>query len=66
MPPTGQVMNYNQCIELPRAISTNDGKGTKAIATTVYQKRYYKDTTPTPFLTGFPTGWTPSVVIMEG
>ena len=67
---TGQTMDklYEQCLELPRAISTSDGeptKGTKAIATTIYQKRY-ENATPSPFLTGFPTRWTPSTVIMEG
>ncbi len=58
---------YEQCIELPRAISTSDGEpntGTKAVATTVHEKRY-EDATPSVFSTGFPTGWIPSTVIME-
>ena len=59
---------FQQCLELPRAISTSDGnlnKGTKANTTKVYENRY--DTTPKPIiLTILPKDWTPTVVIMEG
>jgi len=67
---TGQLMDnmYEQYIDLPRAISTSDGepnKGTKSVTTTVYLKRY-EEAMPTPFVTRFPTGWLPSIIIMEG
>ena len=67
---TGQTINkmFEQCIDLPRAISTSEGelnKGTKATTSTFYEKRY-EATTPCVFLTRFPDDWAPLVVIMEG
>ena len=67
---TGQTIDkmYEQCIELPRALCTSDGepnKGTKAVTTTMYHKRY-EQASPIPFATQFPTEWLPSTVVMEG
>lgn len=59
---------YEQCIELPRAIATIDGlpvKGSKANATSVYEKRY-RDASEVVVLTSLPNGWAPDTVIIEG
>ena len=61
-------MYYKQCIELPRAIATIDGKpikGAKANITKVYEKRY-KHVTPPIFTTALKDGWSPDAVITEG
>ena len=59
---------FEQCIELPRAIATIDAlpvKGSKANATTVYEKRY-REATEAVILTSLPHGWAPDTVIIEG
>ena len=60
--------SYEQCIELPRAIATSDGKlnkGTKANTTNVYDKRH-QCSPPIITTTSYPPGWVPSTVVMEG
>ena len=55
-------------LELPRAIATIDAlpvKGSKANATTVYEKRY-REATEMVILTSLPHGWAPDTVIVEG
>ena len=52
---------FKQCIELPRAIATINGlpvKGSKANATSVYEKRY-REATERVILTSLPNGWAP-------
>ena len=59
---------FEQCIELPRAIATINGlpvKGSKANATSVYEKRY-REATERVILTSLPNGWAPDTVIIEG
>ena len=61
-------MLYQQCLELPRAIATIDGKpvkGAKANITKCYERRYDK-VTPQIVTTSFQDGWIPHSVIMEG
>ena len=61
-------MSYQQCIELPRAIATVDGKpikGAKANTTKVYEKRY-AHATPPIITTSLTAGWSPDSVITEG
>ena len=67
---TGTHMNneYEQCIELPRAIATSDGhlvKGTKSNMTKVLKKRY-KVAIPPITTTLLPPGWVPDATIVEG
>ena len=62
-------MTYRQCIELPRAIATIDGKlikGAKANSTKVYEKRYYEHATPPIVSTTLKAGWSPDAVITDG
>ena len=59
-------MSYRQCIELPRAIATVEGKpvkGAKSNTTKWYEKRYH-NVTPSVMTTTLP--WNPDSVIMEG
>ena len=61
-------MNYEQCLELPRAIATSDGtpmKGSKSNTTNVLQKRYEKAANAI-FSTSLKPSWVPHAVIMEG
>jgi len=61
-------MSYQQCIELPRAIATPDGKpikGAKANITKVYEKRY-ENATPLIITATLPDGWSPDAVFEEG
>ena len=61
-------MLYQQCLELPRAIATIDGKpvkGAKANITKCYERRYDK-VTPQIVTTSLQNGWIPHSVIMEG
>ncbi len=58
-------MRYKQCIELPRAIATIDGKPAKANITKVYEKRYTHVTQPI-IATAMKDGWSPDTVITEG
>ena len=67
---TGSKMstNYEQCLELPRAIAYADGtpmKGAKSNTTTVLEKRYQKAAT-TILSTSLKSGWVPDSVVMEG
>lgn len=67
---TGLEVNttYQQCLELPRAIATFDGKpvkGNKSNITKVVQKRYEKATPPI-ISTSLKPGWVPDSVVMEG
>ena len=58
-------MSYIQCIELPRAIATIEGKpvnGAKSNTTKWYEKRYHK-VTPSIITTTLP--WKPDSVITE-
>lgn len=57
-----------QCIELQCAIATINAlpvKGSKADATTVYEK-CYRVATEAVILTSLPHGWAPDTVIIEG
>jgi len=61
-------MSYRQCIELPRAIATTEGrpiKGSKATITKVCEKRY-KHVTPPIITTTLKAGWAADTVISEG
>lgn len=63
-----QLPAFRQCIELPRAIATSDGKpvhGTKSNATKVYEKRY-EEAHPPIITTSLPPDWNPDTIIMEG
>ena len=67
---TGSQMhvNYEQCLELPRAIATSDGapmKGSKSNTTNVLQKRYEKAENAI-FSTSLKPSWVPHAVVMEG
>ena len=60
-------MQYQQCIELPRAIATMDGnlvKGTKSSVTECYEQQYQTDSPPI-VTASMPDGWMPDSVIME-
>ena len=61
-------MNFQQCIELPRAIATTDGKpvkGAKSNTTKWFEHRYEKASVPI-ITTSLPPEWTPDSVVMEG
>ena len=60
--------SYEQCLELPRAIATTDGKpvkGTKSNTTKALEKRY-ANATPPIITTSLKSGWVPETVVMEG
>ena len=61
-------MSYQQCIELPRAIATIDGKpvkGSKSNTTKCYEK-IYEQVIPSIISTSLRDGWIPDTVVMEG
>ena len=60
--------SYEQCLELPRANATTDGKpvqGTKSNTTKALEKRY-ANATPPIIITSLKSGWVPETVVMEG
>ena len=67
---TGAQVNtsYEQCLELPRAIATIDGKpvkGNKSNTTTVLEKRYAA-ATPKIITTSLKSGWIPDTASGHG